>query len=431
MSPAIRSEAYASYVLALVFLVAVFNVCDRTIVSVLVDDIRADLALDDRQMGLVMGFAFSFTYLLAGIPLARLADRHSRVRVVAAALFVWSLMTAAAGAAQNFAQLVAARMGVGLGEAGGSPASHSLLTDYVPPARRARAMSLLSIGALVGMGGGVIYGGWASEQFGWRLALVSVGMPGVVLALVFLLTVDEPPRRPADTSAADEFSGKSLGGVLWQLACTPAFVWLTIGATCVTVVAMGRNFWEPTFLRRVYGMDAAEAGLWYALISPLPAALGAWLCASLTDRLAARDRRWYGWFPALSALLLVPLGLAFYLAPADVRVAGVPIGFFFSVAASLVGAGWAPATMAVAQGLVPPSARAVTAATWSMISSFVGQGLGPLVVGDLNIRLAPDYGDEAVRYSLVAVSVLPLLAVASYLLLARTLGSGRAGNDPS
>ena len=137
------------------------------------------------------------------------------------------------------------------------------------------------------------------------------------------------------TATVDEFSGKSLGGVLWQLACTPAFVWLTIGATCVTVVAMGRNFWEPTFLRRVYGMDAAEAGLWYALISPLPAALGAWLCASLTDRLAARDRRWYGWFPALSALLLVPLGLAFYLAPADVRVAGVPIGFFFSVAASL------------------------------------------------------------------------------------------------
>jgi len=418
-----RSAAYTNYVLLLIFLVAVFNVCDRTIVSVMVDDIRGDLALDDRQMGFVMGFAFSLTYLLAGIPIARLADRHSRPRIVAAALFGWSLMTALSGAAQNFVQLVLARMGVGLGEAGGSPPCHSLLADYVPPARRARAMSLLSIGALMGMGGGVIYGGWASEAFGWRLALVSVGVPGVVLALVFLLTVAEPARRAADAPGVDEFTGKSLGGVLWQLARTPAFVWLTLGATFVTVVSMGRNFWEPTFLRRVYGMEPAEAGLWYAVISPLPAALGAYLCASITDRLAVRDRRWYGWFPALCALLLVPLSLAFYLAPTDVFVGGIQVGFCFSIAASLVGAAWAPATMAVAQGLVPPSARAVTAATWSMISAFVGQGLGPLLVGDFNMRLEPQYGEESVRWSLAAVSVLPLLAGASYLMLARSLNA--------
>lgn len=423
MTPRPSGTAYTNYVLLLVFLVAVFNVCDRTIVSVLVDDIKRDLALDDRQMGLVMGLAFSVTYMLAGIPIARLADRFARPRIVAGALFVWSLMTALSGAAQSFVQLVLARMGVGLGEAGGSPASHSLLADYVPPARRARALSLLSIGALVGMGGGVIYGGWASQALGWRMALVSVGFPGVLLALVFLLTVAEPPRRPADALGEDAFTGKSLVGVLSQLVRTPAFVWLTLGATFASIVAMGRNFWEPTFLRRVYGMDPAQAGLWYAAISPLPAALGTWLCATITDRLALRDPRWYGWFPALSALLLVPLSLAFYLAPLDLRIGGVQIGFYFSMLASAVGAGWAPATMSVAQGLVPPSARAVTAATWSMIASFVGVGLGPLLVGDLNMRLEPRYGEEAVRWSLVAVSLLPLLASACYLLLARSLGA--------
>lgn len=425
-----RSTAYTNYVLLLVFLVAVFNVCDRTIISVLVDDIKRDLALDDRQMGIVMGFAFSLTYLLAGIPIARLADRYSRPRIVAGALFVWSLMTALSGAARSFGQLVLARMGVGLGEAGGSPASHSLLADYVPPARRARAMSLLTIGALVGMAGGVIYGGWASEALGWRMALVSVGLPGVLLAIVFLLTVAEPARRPADAPGEDAFTGKSLAGVLWQLVRTPAFVWLTLGATFASIVAMGRNFWEPSFLRRVYGMDPAQAGLWYAVISPLPAALGVYLCAAITDRLAVRDRRWYGWFPALSALLLVPLSLAFYLAPTDLRVGGVQVGFYFSVLASVVAGGWAPATMSVAQGLVPPSARAVTAATWSMIAAFVGTGLGPLLVGDLNMRFEPRYGMESVRWSLVVVGVLPLLATACYLLLARSLKTQAAPGIP-
>ncbi len=415
------SERYVRYVLFLLFLVAAFNVCDRTIVSVLVEDIRRDLALDDRQMGIVMGLSFSATYLFAGIPVAFLADRHSRAWTVSIALLVWSGMTAVTGMAQNFWQIVVARMGVGVGEAGGSPASHSLVIDYVAPARRARAMSILSIGSIVGLGGGILYGGWASETIGWRWTLISVGLPGLLIALLFLATVVDPPRSVSEASGPDHFTGRSLGGVLLGLLRMPAFVALTLGATFANVVSTGRNLWEPTFLRRVYDMGAAEASFVYLLIMAVPGILGTWGCGWLTDRLAQRDRRWYGWFPALACFVLVPLSLGFYFSSPETRILGIPVGFLFSFAASMVAPGWSPATMTTAQSLVPPSARAVSAASWSMFSSFVGMGIAPVLVGDLNVRFESTYGDEAVRYSLAIVGVVPWLATLSFLMLARYL----------
>lgn len=415
------------YVLFLLFLVAAFNVCDRTIVSVLVDDIRSDLALDDRQMGIVMGLAFSTTYLFAGIPVAFLADRHSRRFTVSLALLVWSAMTVATGLAQSFWQIVVARMGVGIGEAGGGPASQAMIVDYVAPDRRARAMAIVSIGSIVGLGGGMLYGGFASEAIGWRWALVSVGVPGMLVALLFAATVFDPPRRSTLASGADAFTGRPLSQVLLALLRMPAFVALTLGATFANVVSMGRNMWEPTFLQRVYGLGVAESGLIYLFIMGVPGMLGTYLCGALTDRLAQRDRRWYGWFPAAACFLLVPMCLGFYFAPTDVTLAGIPIGFLFSFAASLLAPGWSPAVMVTAQGLVPPSARAVTAATWSMISSFVGMGIAPSLVGDLNVRLEGTYGSEAVRYSLAIVAVLPWLATLSFLVLARQLG--RVGRE--
>ena len=415
------TKRYVRYVLFLLFLVSVFNVCDRTIVSVLVEDIRRDLALDDRQMGVVMGLSFSATYLFAGLPIAYLADRYSRTWTVSIALLIWSGMTAVTGMAQNFWQIVAARMGVGIGEAGGSPASHSLVMDYVSPDRRARAMSVLSVGSIVGLGGGILYGGWASELIGWRWTLVSVGVPGLLTAALFFATVVDPPHRASESSAADAFAGRSLGGVLLELLRMPAFVALTLGATFANVVSMGRNLWEPTFLRRVYDMGAAEASLVYLFIMAVPGILGTYGCGVLTDRLARRDRRWYGWFPALTCFLLVPLSLGFYFSSPDTKILGIPIGFAFSFGASMVAPGWSPATMTTAQSLVPPSARAVTAATWSMIASFVGMGIAPVLVGDLNVRLEGTYGDEAIRYSLAIVGVIPWLATVSFLVLSGRL----------
>ncbi len=423
-----RGERSVRWVLGLLFLVSVFNVCDRTIVSVLAEDIRRDLLLDDRQMGIVMGLAFSATYLFAGIPLAFVADRHSRTWTISIALFIWSAMTALTGLAQSYVQILLARMGVGVGEAGGSPASHALVVDYVAPHRRARAMSLLSVGSLVGLGGGILYGGWASEALGWRWALISVGLPGVATALLFGATVVDPPRRAADLPGPDAFTGRGLPAVLLALLRMPAFVALTLGATFANVVSLGRNLWEPTFLRRVYDLGAAEAGLVYLFITAVPGIVGVFACGALTDRLGRRDPRWFGWFPAATCFLLVPLCLGFYFAPPDARLLGVPVGFLFSFGASLVAPGWSPATMATAQSLVPPSARAVSAATWSMIANFVGLGIGPFVVGDLNVRLESVYGDQAVRYSLAIVGVVPWLATLCFLMLARRLRRPSSAN---
>lgn len=415
------SRTYVNYVLLMLFLVAALNVCDRTIVAVLAEDIRLDLKLDDRQMGLVMGLAFSVTYILAGIPLARLADTRSRRAIIAAAVAGWSVMTMLGGAAQNFFQLVLTRMGVGIGEAGGSPPSHSLVTDYVAPQFRARALSILGIGAVAGMGIGTLYGGWASDIMGWRLTLFSVGLPGLLLAVMFLLTVREPARRVDQQAPQDRLAGAGIGAVVKALFCDPRFILLAIGAGLVSMVGMGKGFWEPTFLRRVYGLSAGEAGRWYFVMGPIPAVLGGYALSILTDRLAHRDIRWYAWMAGLSALAAAPLAIAFYLLPTTWLVMGIPVAFLFSFASSLVGGAWMPAVAALAQSIAPPSARAVAAASWGMAGN-IGTGLGPLLVGDINMRLQGTQGEDSVRFSLTIVACLSLIAVPIFVALGRAVG---------
>ena len=425
------SRLYVFYVLFLLFLVAVMNVCDRTIVAVLAEDISRDLRLNDREMGLMMGLAFSITYFAAGIPLARLADKRSRRVVVAGALAFWSLMTLLAGVAQNYLQLLLTRMGVGIGEAGGSPPSHSLITDYVDPGFRARALSIIGIGAVVGMGLGTLYGGWAAQAHGWRWTLLSVGLPGLILAALFLATVREPMRRVDSLAPEDELAGASIGRVLSWLFRDRRFVLLACGASLVSMVGLGKAFWEPTFLRRVYDMSAAQAGGWYFLISPLPGILGSYGLSLLTDRLARQNKRWYARIAGLSALVSVPFSIAFYLLPATWRVGEFPVAFLFSIGASLVGGAWMPAISALAQSIAPPSARAVAAASWSMVAS-LGTGVGPLLVGDLNMRLQAAEGDGAIGYSLAVVAALSLIAFPLFMALSHAIAkrSGhRAGED--
>lgn len=384
----------------------------------MVDDIKLDLSLDDRQMGLLMGLAFSVTYFLAGIPLARLADAWSRPKVVSIALFSWSLMTALGGLAQNFTQLLLTRLGVGLGEAGASPPNQAMIAEYVSSERRTAAMALLTIGAIAGLAVGTVYGGWASTQWGWRIALMSVGLPGMLLAFLFVLTVADYRQASAGQAAS------SLWRQLAELSSIRPFVYLTLATCLISIPSMGRALWEPTFLRRVYEMTAVEAGAWYFVTSALPTAVGALFFGYLVDRLAQRDQRWYLWLPGMASVLLVPLTLGFYLYPTQPMLLGImPQAFLLSIAASLVGAAWSPAAMSLAVQLVPSHSRSVAAATWSMIASLIGTGLGPLIVGDLNARLSPIYGDQAVRYSLMLLGVAPVFAAAAYVMAARAMNN--------
>ncbi len=415
------SSAYVRYALGLIFLVAVFNVCDRTIMAVLVPEIRADLGLSDRDLGFLMGPAFAVVHILAGLPLARLADRTSRRTIIAAGLLAWSVLTMAQGLARNFGQLLAARMGVGIGEAAGSPPSHSLLSDYAAPEKRARALSVLQMGALAGSGLGMVLGGWVNEIWGWRAAFVVVGVPGVLLAVLVYTTLREPPRGISDGLADEPEKRESAWEATTYLLRTPTYAWMLVGVCAAGVVGIGRSAWEPTFLREVYGMGSARAGLAYFLIGPLPAAVGTLAGAFLVDSLARRDQRWYLWVPSIGNALTVPLALAFILWPESHRIGTVPVAFFFSVAMSVVAAGSMPAILAMGQSLAPPRMRAYSAALWSMIFTFVGMGLGPLFVGDLIERLRPQYAEQAVRYALAIGSLVPILATVLFARAARTV----------
>lgn len=413
----VRSNAYGRYVLFMIFLLAVFNTCDRTIVSVMVDDIKTDLSLSDRQMGFIMGLAFAMVHFIATIPFARLADRWSRPKVMALGMLSWSVMTAVCGLAQNFLQLAVARMGVGVGEAAGGPPAQAMIAEYVAPEKRGRAMSLITLGGLVGLSLGVIYGGWASEHYGWRYALISVGLAGALLSFVFWFTVDDRRSQLQAQQAVPD-----LLQTLRLLAANRAFVLLVMAACAVSMGAYGRALWEPTFLRRVYGMSAAEAGGWFFLIGPLPSAVGALATGFLIDRLAHRDPRWYAWLPGLGALFLLPPVCIFYLLPAGGPMLGsMPVAFIFSILASLMSTTWVPTTMCLAQSLSPPHSLAVTAAVWSMLANFLGYGLGPLLVGDANVRLEGLYGDDAIRYSLVATCGMTAVGAALYFGVAANL----------
>ncbi|MDG2303254.1 MAG: MFS transporter [Candidatus Binatia bacterium] len=408
------STAYSRYVLGLLLLVTAFNVVDRSIVALVAQDIRTEMDLTDRQMGLLMGFAFTIVHLLAGLPIARFADRGGvRRTIIAISLFAWSAMTVATGMARTFPQLLLARMGVGIGEAGGGPPAHSLIADYAPRSL-ASGLSVLPMGAVAGLGLGFLVGGWIQHEWGWRAALYAMGVPGLLLAIVVRLTVREPPRTlPVQT--------ESMWDAARALLALPSYRW-TLVAMCIAGLSVfGRSSWEVSFLRRTYEMDARTAASWYFLISPLPSFFGAYVCARVTDRLAARDPRWFAWACALGNAAFVPTSMAFYLWPRDQTLGIMPVAFAWSAVASLLGAAAAPATSAIAQRLAPPSRRAFSAALWSMVFNFVGLGLGAYLVGDWSTRLEATYGTDALRYALATISVTPLFAAALNLLAARSI----------
>jgi MFS family permease len=404
--------------MAMAFLVVVVSVMDRYIVSILLQQIKLDLQLSDTDLGLLVGPAFVVVHVLFQLPLARVADRSIRRNMISVAMFLWSLFTIAAGFARSFPQLLLARMGVGVTEAASSPALASMLSDYFPPERRGRAMSMFTMGGTAGVGAGMLLGGVIGQEYGWRTALIVAGVPGVLLAILLHLTVREP-QRAAHDDPTTATPAEPVGRVVRTLFGKPTFRWLVIGASLSMVTSMGRGSWEPVFLMRVYGMDQASAGITYFLIGPLPAILGAFLGGAAADRLGKRDARWYMWLPAIATLTTFPLMTAFLLWPVVDGAYAIPFGF--SIVGSVIGAAASPATIAMGQSLAKPTMRATAHALWTMAANLVGMGLGPLIAGALSDGLGPSYGDESIRYALVVVSAVAVPAAIALHLGSRTI----------
>ena len=420
----VPSRRYVYYAIAVVFLVSVLNVVDRYILSVLAPDIQRDLALSDTQLGLLLGPSFSVVHFLAVLPAAWLADRYARRTVIALGLFVWSAMTCLGAVAQGFGPLFLTRMGVGIGEAAGSPPSVGLLSDTAPPALRTRALSSITVGALVGVASGMIIGGYLGATYGWRLALVGVGLPGLALALLVRLTLREPPRQTGPGVGPREATRHLFGFA--------SFRWAVAGACVSNIAIAGRNLWEPSFLVRTYGLSGAELGGVYVLIGAAPSAIGALVGASIADRLSGRDVRWLSWVCGGSIALGTPFLVAFLLWPADhtLEVAGlqIPVAYGWSVLGSLFLGCFSPPMASLAQALATPSMRSLAHALWTMPYTLIGMGLGPLVVGGLSERLGPGYGEDSLRIALVLASLLLPIGALGFLFSARDLRSDLARN---
>jgi MFS family permease len=408
------SDAYRRYVLGLLFVVYVVNFIDRSILNILLEEIKREFEPSDTALGFLSGVAFAIFYATLGIPIARWADRGVRRDIIALALFVWSGMTALCGIVRTFPQLVLARIGVGVGEAGCSPPAHSILSDYYPPERRGTAFAIYALGIPVGTAFGFFTGGWMAETLGWRAAFLFVGLPGLALALIVRLTLREPPRghSEARSDLGPPPDPMTVMRAMWSKA---TFRHLAIAAALHAFVGYGVAAWNAAFLIRTHGMSVGAVGSWLAGISIVGGGLGTFLGGWLSDRLTPRDARFSLWVPGISTLAAVPLSMTFYLLP-DVRVALAIASFPVFLGAMYLGP-----TFAITQALAPLRMRAVASAFLLFLLNLIGLGLGPQMVGVASDLLAPRLDQQSLRGALVLTVMINLWSGLHYFLGARTL----------
>lgn len=394
-----RVDPRAYYALAMLVIVYTLNFIDRQIISILLPSIQAELTITDQQAGLLAGAFFALFYSTLGIPIATLADRGNRRNLIALALLVWSGMTALCGMAQNFFQLALARVGVGVGEAGCSPPAHSLISDYFPPSKRATALGIYSLGISLGIMFGLFVGGIIDELYGWRRAFLIVGLPGVVLAFVFWLTVWEPPRGLSEGSRSVKQRPPVIETARFLMR-RRSFVHASFGAALAAFSGYSVATFFPTFLSRTHGMSSADIGLWLGLILGLAGGAGIFAGGFFADRFGQADARWKLWTNVVAGALSVPFSIAVYLV-SDVRIALV----VFVVPAFLSNF-YQATTFAQTQSIVNLRMRGVAAAVLLLVINLVGLGMGPPVTGALSDFLQAQYGADSMRYALLALVVI-------------------------
>jgi sugar phosphate permease len=418
--------AYRSWVLTVLVIVYAFNFIDRQIVGILAIPIKADLKLSDAQLGMMGGLAFALFYTLLGIPIARLADRVSRIRIMSVALAVWSLMTAVCGTTMSFGQLFLARLGVGVGEAGGVAPAYSVICDYFPPKERARALSVYSFGIPIGSAVGIVAGAFLTRFASWRLAFIVVGIAGVVLTPLLALGVREPPRGGFDSPASDAQvptpaapDRSAQPPTLWQVCLTlvrkRSFWGLSVGASFSSMMGYGLFFWLPSLLHRSLGLSLVEAALAFGSLLLVGGLTGIWLGGFAADRYGQRHRSRYALYPAIAFIATVP----FYF----VGVLSTNVWMFMavSIVPTALGLAWLGPVLAAVQQLVPANMRATASALFLFINNLIGIGLGSYLLGLLSDALRVLFGAESLRYAILAGTVFYFVAAALFLYASRHL----------
>ena len=398
--PTVRfSSPYKGLVLGLLLAAYTVNFIDRTIISIIGPAIRADLGLSSTQIGMLGGLYFALLYTVLGIPLARLAERTSRVNILTVSLVVWSAFTALCGMATNFAMLALFRFGVGVGEAGCTPPAHSLISDYFEPRKRATAMAVYGLGVPLGIMFGAVAGGWIAQTLGWRVAFVVIGAPGVLLAIIFKLLVKEPPRGHADREALIAAGAHapappppaplSIGHELREIAAVTRSlfgVWplfhMCIGVTLVSFAAYGANQFTPQFFIAAFQLDLATVGLIIGVVAGLSAGLGTLLGGLIADRLARRSAAWYALVPAIGLAIAVPLYLLAFTQTSWQMAAA------FLLLPGLFHYTYLGPTFAVVQNAADVRRRATAVAVLFLFLNLIALGGGPPFTGWVIDQLA-------------------------------------------
>ena len=413
---AYKNPHYRYLVLGILTVVYVSNFVDRQVINVLASYIIEDLDISDGQFGMLSGLAFALIYTTLGIPIARWADIGNRRNVIAISVTIWSIMTAACGAAQNFGQLFMARFGVGIGEAGGSPPAHSIVSDIFPAHQRATALSVYSLGVYGGILVGTIGGAYLVQFFDWRIAFVVGGLPGIFLALLVRFVIKEPPRGMAEARKDVAPPGFfRVVGFLWE---RKSFRHLSFACALHAFVTYGMGNFMPLFLGRVHGMAILDVGWYYGLIAGIGGLAGTFFGGWMSDRMANKtgDKTWYVWIPFISTLLAIPFALiTFLVMPTGVSAA-------FSYLLPVFAGGWylAPC-IASTHFLVGIRMRAMASAILFFVLNLIGLGLGPMLTGFVSDLLTPNYGDNALRYAMSITVLVNIWCALHYYWATRTI----------
>lgn len=413
------ARRYAMLILAVVYM---FNFIDRQILAILLPAIRDEFQVGDTVLGLLTGTAFALFYVTLGIPIAQVADRWNRRNLVAAALAIWSGMTALSGLAANIWQLTLARIGVGIGEAGCSPPAHSMISDYYPPEQRSIAMGFYTLGISTGIMIAYLAGGWVVENHGWRQAFFIVGIPGLILAGIMRFTVVEPQRGASEERVASG-SRPTFLEVLQFLRGRRSFIHMGVAAGLSSFVGYAVVNFFPSYVVRSFGMGLAELGFWLGIIVGIAGGVGYFGGGVIADKLGRESRRKSFNFLALASLVSMLFYVTVFLAQSSgwaLAMLVLPTGLANLYLATV---------LAQAQSLVSLRMRAVASALVLLLINIIGLACGPLFTGMLSDALEPSFGAESIRYSLLIVCVLILpWAAWHYVLAGRSIDAdlGRA-----
>lgn len=402
-------------VLALLFVVYTFNFIDRQIIGILAAPIQRELGANDAEMGLLGGLAFALFYTGLGIPIAWLADRWSRTWIMTVALTLWSGFTALSGLAMTYTQLFLARMGVGVGEAGGVAPAYSLISDYFPPRERARALAIYSFGIPIGSAAGIALGGIVASLVDWRVAFIVVGAAGVLIAPIFRLFVREPERGRYDAKPAGDAKRAGFFEALGVVARKPSFWLLSFGASCSSIMGYGSFFWIPSFLQRSYGFDLQQAAFFYSSILLIGGVIGVWLGGFFGDKLGEKRRAMFALVPATAWILAAPCYALGLLSPSPTAA------FFLFLAPTALGLVWLGPVIAAVQHLAPAHMRTTASASFLFINNLIGIGFGTWALGKLSDLLSAQFAEESLRYSILAGTGFYVLAALLYLVASTRL----------